>query len=145
VIGLKLSATYLDRTTHSRLGARPRMTGMNGRRGLPPNLIISLLLILGFLFVLGTLEVLIFGHTVGLRILALVLIITAYLGYLGMRLFERDLRRLGLDYDPDQLDALQERATPQQQELMARVAALRWLASACLVLAIGFYLLSLVG
>lgn len=121
------------------------MTRMNGRRGLPPNLIISLLLILGFLFLLGTLEVLIFGHTIGLRIFAVVLVITAYLAFLGMRLFERDLRRLGLDYDPDELDALQERATPQQQELMARVAALRWLATACLVLAIGFYLLSLAG
>lgn len=118
---------------------------MNGPRGLPPNLTISLLVILGFLFLLGTLEVLIFGHTVGLRIFALLLIVTAYLGYLGTRFFERDLRRSGMEYDPERLETLQERATPPQQELMARVAALRWLARACMLLAIGFYLLSLVG
>jgi hypothetical protein len=121
------------------------MASMNGRRGLPPNLTISLLLVFGFLFLLGAVEVLVFGHTVGLRIFALVLIVTAYLGYLGMRLFQRDLRRLGMEYDPDRLEALQEQATPEQQELMARVAAMRWLVTACIALSIGFYLISLVG
>lgn len=118
---------------------------VNGPRGLPPNLIISLLLILGFLFLLGTLEVLTFGHTVGLRIFGLLLVVTAYLAYLGMRFFERDLRRSGMEYDPERLEMLQERATPPQQEMMAWVAALRWLARACMLLAVGFYLLSLVG